>query len=67
MEVNSISFNGKAPKINTVKQPLKNAIENAIGQTNKDYFMLTRKPEAKQEITPDFIEKAKKFFADIWA
>lgn len=67
MEVNSISFNGKTPKINKVKQPLQNAIETAIGQTNKDYFILTRKPEAKQKITPDFIEKAQKFFADIWS
>lgn len=66
MDVKAISFTGKTPKVQNTKAYQK-AIEEALGQSDRDYFSMARKPKSKTQANqPDFIETAKKFFSNMF-
>lgn len=67
MEVKAISFTGKTPKIRTNKKAYHKALEEAFGQSDKDYRMLTQKTKAATPVSPEkFIENARKFFKGVF-
>lgn len=67
MEVKSISFTGKTPKIKINQKAYNKALEEAFGQSNKDYAILIQKTKSQPKIsTEKFIENAKKFFSGVF-
>lgn len=69
MEVKAISFTGKTQQINPAKarKAYNDALANILGQSNKDYFAISKKTTQKpQNISEDFLKKAKKFFSHVF-
>ncbi len=66
MKVNAISFTSKTPKIRVNKIAYNKALAEALGQSDKDYMMLTKKTKTETPIAPEkLIENAKKFFSQV--
>lgn len=63
MIVNPISFNGKTPKTSTIQTAYKKALVKIFGQSDKDYFNLSKNIKSQQNIPTDFVEKSKNFFS----
>lgn len=66
MNVKAISFTAKTPKVQNTKA-YKKAIEEALGQSDRDYFSMTKKTKSQPQTNQtDFIETAKKFFSNMF-
>ncbi len=66
MEVNAISFTAKTPKLRPNKKAYQKALEEAFGQSDKDYIILSKKAKSQTPVvTEKFVQEAKKFFSGI--
>lgn len=67
MEVKAISFAGKTPKVTQTQKAYNKAMEEIFGQSDKDYFSITKQVKTSEYINPkDFIQKARKFFVNVF-
>ena len=66
MEIKAISFTSRTPKIKVNKGAYNKALAEALGQSDKDYIMLTKKTKTETPIaTEKLIENVKKFFSQV--
>lgn len=70
MEVKAVSFMAKmpkTPKIDKMQPEYRKALQDLLGQSDKDYLSLQKGNKAKTESKPDdFVKNAKKFFSNIF-
>lgn len=67
MKVNPIAFTGKTLKPEQAKKLSQKALAEIFGQSDKDYISLTKSTKAtKTKDSEEFIERAKKFFSNVF-